>query len=331
MTDGFTICNDPDYLEPYQFPEGNVGSLPQVDKLYCGDAAAILKTWPDNFAQMCLTSPPYMGLRDYFVEGQIGRERDLDEYIAKLVTVFKEIKRVLKDDGTCWIVIGDSFCGTGDKGEYQDPKYKDGRNGQSISLTKKMEGLKSKDLIGVPWELAFALRDDGWYLRSGIIYYKPNCMPDPVKDRPTQAHEYVFLLSKSKKYYYNHEAIKEPSVSDHPSGNAYKRDVCLTYKDRNGPRGSDQQWQPTALRNSRSVWMINTEPLRGYKHSASFPTELARRCISAGSLEGSVVCDPFVGSGTTALVAKRLGRHYIGIDINKDYIEMSNSRINNGG
>ena len=181
----------------------------ETSKIYHGDCLNILKTLPDNSINCCITSPPYYGLRDYGVNEQIGLEKSPEEYIQRLVNVFHEVKRVLKDDGTLWLNIGDSYCGTGSKGEYKDPKNPDGRNGQKDSVNRKLDGIKQKDLIGIPWMLAFALRSDGWYLRQDIIWHKPNPMPESVKDRCTKSHEYIFLLSKSPKYYFDYQAIQE--------------------------------------------------------------------------------------------------------------------------
>jgi DNA modification methylase len=260
-----------------------------VDKLdhrfLLGDSLEMLRNLPDQSVHCCVTSPPYYGLRDYGIGGQIGLEQTPDEYIAKMVQVFGEVKRVLRDDGTVFLNIGDSYCGTGNKGDYKDPKYKEGRNGQAVAVNNKIEGLKPKDLIGIPWLLAFALRADGWYLRSDIIWHKPNCMPEPVRDRPTKAHEYVFLLSKSSKYWYDHEAIKEQSQSDHPSGNGFKRKARLSYQNADGTaRGNDEPWQLQPMRNKRSVWSISTKPFRG-AHFAVFPEELIEPCILAGCPE----------------------------------------------
>jgi DNA modification methylase len=180
-----------------------------INNIFQGDCLEILKMIPDCSVDCCITSPPYYGLRDYGVDGQIGLEETPEEYITRLVNVFHEVKRVIKDDGTLWVNIGDSYCGTGSKGDYKDPKYAEGRNGQVVSLTQKVEGCKSKDLIGIPWMLAFALRNDGWYLRQDIIWQKPNPMPESVRDRCTKSHEYLFLLSKKQTYYFDYQAIQE--------------------------------------------------------------------------------------------------------------------------
>ncbi len=180
--------------------------------LYHGDCLEMMKQIPDGSVDCCVTSPPYWGLRDYGVEGQIGMEKTPQEYVENMVKVFREVRRILKPEGTLWLNLGDSYCGTGDKKNYKDPKHAEGRNAQSKAINKKIDGLKSKDLVGIPWRVAFALQADGWYLRQDIIWHKPNPMPESVRDRCTKAHEYIFLLSKSPKYYFDCDAIKEPAV-----------------------------------------------------------------------------------------------------------------------
>ena len=272
------------------------------------------------------------------IDEQIGLEQTPDEYIANLVAVFRECKRILRDDGTLWVVIGDSYCGTGDKGEWTDPKYAEGRNGQKVALNKKIDGLKSKDLIGIPWMLAFALRADGWYLRQDIIWAKPNPMPESVKDRCTKSHEYIFLLSKSAKYYYDNEAVMEIAT-----GFDGRKDT----KYKGGPKdmagGAHERWQyknlqpdgqqpntmhlnrlvgeeyMSPVRNKRDVWTVPTKPYKG-AHYATFPPELIKPCILAGAPEGGIVFDPFVGSGTTVATAIQLGRKGIGIDLSFKYL-----------
>lgn len=233
------------------------------------------------------------------VDEQIGLEETPEEYIQRLVLVFRECKRVLKDDGTLWVNIGDSYAGTGSKGDYRDPKYAEGRNGQAESITQKVAGCKNKDLIGIPWMLAFALREDGWYLRQDIIWHKANPMPEPVKDRCTKAHEYIFLLSKSPRYYYDYEAIQETT-----NGGNYEK------------------------RNKRDVWDVASEPVKE-AHFATFPTRLIEPCILAGSPEGGTVLDPFCGSGTTGIVSVSHDRKFIGIELNPEYADMSMRRIEN--
>ncbi len=276
-----------------------VGKNEMRNVILFGDSRETLSEF-DEKARMCVTSPPYYGLRDYGgEEKQVGLEETPEKYIENLVEVFSKVRDCLTDDGTLWLNIGDTYTGTGHKGDWADPKYKEGRTAQSVALNNKIEGLKSKDLIGIPWMLAFALRADGWYLRQDIIWHKPNVMPEAVKDRCTKAHEYIFLLSKNKKYYYNHEAIKEKAVQ-------------MLFE----------------TRNKRSVWSVNTKPYQG-AHFAVFPTELIEPCIKAGSEEGDIVLDPFMGSGTTAMVANSLGRDYIGCELNKDYEDLILKRIGN--
>lgn len=271
---------------------------------------------------MCMTSPPYWGLRDYGVDGQLGLEDSPGEYVAKLVAVFREVRRVLKEDGTLWLNLGDSYA-SGPGGQHGKSTWMGGR-----SVTKHQgrapvaNSLKPKDLVGIPWRVALALQQDGWWLRSDIIWAKPNPMPESVKDRPTSSHEHLFLLAKSKQYHYDHEAIKEPSVSDHPSGNGYERSERLSM---NG-RGSDEGWTPTKLRNKRDVWTISTKPYPE-AHFAVYPEDLCIDPIKAGSGPGDTVLDPFAGAGTTLKVARDLGRDFVGIELNPEYIELINKRL----
>lgn len=305
-----------------------------------GDCREIMRQWAEEGvkAQMCVTSPPYFGLRDYGVDGQIGLEKTPEEYIAGMVDVFRCVRDVLADDGVLWLNIGDSYCGTGDKGNYKDPKYSDGRNGQVVSITKKLTGYKQKDLIGIPWMLAFALRADGWYLRQDIIWAKPNPMPESVKDRCTKSHEYIFLLSKSQKYYYDNKSIMEQAIygeqhakkstswgtnRKHPN-KANTADYAFKGDNHTCHKSDDGQY----MKNKRSVWTVNTKPYKG-AHFATFPTALIEPCILAGSREGDVVLDPFMGSGTTAQVALQHGRSYLGCELNKEYRELQNNRIKN--
>ena len=289
-----------------------------LNKIYQGDSLEVLKTFPDEIVDCVVTSPPYWGLRDYGTEGQLGLEKTPEEYVEKMVEVFREVKRVLKDDGTCWLNMGDSYCGTGSKGEWTDPKHKEGRNGQVIAINNKIHGLKSKDLVGIPWRVAFALQSDGWYLRQDIIWHKPNPMPESVTDRCTKSHEYIFLLTKSAKYFYDNDAIREPA-------NYAGQDRG---KSRNiSPSGmSEMDNKQYEKRNKRSVWTINTQPYKD-AHFAVFPPKIPELCIKAGSREGDVVLDPFFGSGTTGWVSHRLGRKWIGIELNPEYIEIADKRF----
>lgn len=264
-------------------------------QIICGDSRVELSKIPADSVQCCITSPPYWGLRDYGIEGQIGSEMKLEDYIRDLVSVFSEVKRVLSPDGTLWLNIGDSYTSGGRT--WRDSDRKNPARGMDYRAPTP-EGLKPKDLIGVPWRIAFALQADGWFLRSDIIWYKNNGLPESVKDRPSRMHEYVFLFSKSKHYFYDNEAVKEKAVVG-------------------------------GKRNCRSVWTINTEPLRE-AHFAAFPQDLVSRCMAAGSKEGSTVLDPFFGSGTVGLVSQTMGREFIGIELNSEYIEIAKKRLNWG-
>jgi DNA modification methylase len=289
-----------------------------------GDCREVLKTLPEKSINTCVTSPPYWGLRDYGVDGQLGMEPTPEEYVAHMVEVFAEVKKVLQDDGTLWLNLGDSYVGTGDKGDCKDPKYAEGRNGQKVALNGKVEGLKRKDLVGIPWRVAFALQSDGWYLRSDIIWHKPNPMPESVTDRPTKSHEYIFLLVKNEKYYYDHKAIMEKGSGRIPGNrNPQKGTGLKGFEIRGGLLAAQQLPQDT--RNKHSVWTIPTNPYSG-AHFAVFPPELIRPCILAGCPAGGTVLDPFGGSGTTAMVAEQEGRNAILIELNPDYIELQKQR-----
>ena len=296
-----------------------------MNKIIFGDCRETMRQFESDGVkvQMCVTSPPYFGLRDYGHDGQIGLEDTPEQYIEAMVEVFSCVKNILSDDGVLWLNIGDSYCGTGDKGDYKDPKYENGRNGQAISKTKKLAGYKSKDLIGIPWMLAFALRADGWYLRQDIIWHKPNPMPESVMDRCTKSHEYIFLLSKSQKYFYDNEAIKVPvkedwGTRDRTNGKYHNEGTGL-----HPHSGLEKSYD---MANKRSVWTVNTKPYSG-AHFAVFPEELIEPCILAGSRVGDVVLDPFMGSGTTAKVAQQLGRKYLGCELNPDYKTLQDKRV----
>ena len=309
-----------------------------VDTIYCGDSLTILQTLPENSIDCAVTSPPYYALRDYGGENQIGREATPEEYIDRLVSVFHEVKRVLAPHGTFWLNVADTYCGVNSKGESRDPKYPNGRNGQARSLTQRVKGCKPKDLIGIPWLLALALRDDGWYLRSSIIWHKANPMPESTRDRPSRCYEYVFLLTKSRKYYYDWQAIAEPIAPNtvlrmtggRSENHKYAKGIPGQGKQQqiNNPRARGAWSEETVMpiRNKRDVWQINTVPYRG-GHFAAFPPKLAENCILAGCPVGGVVLDPFLGSGTTAAVAKQLGRRYVGIELNPEYCSLAERRI----
>lgn len=251
-----------------------------------GDCLESLKSLPDQSVHCVVTSPPYFGLRDYGQEGQIGLEETPDAYVQRLVEVFREVRRVLCNDGTLWVNLGDSYAANR---SYQVPSTKGGlKHGPGQAAGGKgsvvPDGLKPKDLIGVPWRVAFALQADGWYLRQDVIWTKPNPMPESVRDRCTKSHEYIFLLTKAPKYYFDHEAIKEPAVSDHPSGNGFKRSARKSYQNPDGtPRGNDEQWKGVGgKRNRRSVWTVTTKPFKG-AHFAVFPPDLIEPMILAGT------------------------------------------------
>jgi DNA modification methylase len=257
-----------------------------------------MKTLDSNSVNCIITSPPYYGLRDYGMDNQIGLEQSPDEYVNKLVEVFRECKRVLKDDGTLWLNLGDSYAGNG------------------------INGVKPKDLIGIPWMVAFALRADGWYLRSEIIWAKNNCMPESVKDRPTKSHEQIFLFSKTDRYFYDGEKVKTPTKGPAHDNHAQTARKRLPTKIVNGIRR--EGFYPNA--NLRDVWWVSTTPFKE-AHFATFPEDLIRPCIIAGCPEGGTILDPFNGAGTTGVVATKNNRNYIGIDLNPEYIKMSEKRI----
>lgn len=326
--------------------------------LNVGDALSTLQNFESNSVNCCITSPPYYGLRDYGADGQIGLEQTPSEYIEKLVAVFREVRRVLKKDGTLWLNMGDSYAGSG-KGAASYPdnakKYKQGTNkgmlGAAATTKIKSPEYKRKDLMGIPWRLAFALQADGWYLRQDIVWYKPNCMPESVKDRCTKSHEYIFLLSKSDKYYFDYEAIKEPAVGYNNippagskgtltpnsrrrkgnsktfrSGGAYTNNQTFNNSTDAKRESSGNAENITGLRNKRDVWSVST---RGYKeaHFATFPEKLIEPCVLAGCPVGGTILDPFLGSGTTAVVAVKNKRNCIGIEIKPQYACMSKRRI----
>ena len=261
--------------------------------IHTGDSLAVLQTLPAASVQCCVTSPPYWGLRDYGHDGQIGLEETPEQYVARLVAVFAEVRRVLADDGVLWLNLGDSY-GSG------------------------------KQLVGIPWRVAFALQADGWYLRSDTIWHKPNPMPESVRDRPTKAHEYVFLLSKSARYFYDQDAVKERSSEGSHGGGRSHPSRYQAASGRND--GNSAMGILTETRNARSVWTIATQPYSG-AHFAVMPPALADRCIKSGSRVGDTVLDPFSGAGTTGMVARRLRRQYVGIELNPEFADMARQRI----
>lgn len=363
--------------------------------IHLGDCLDVLNTLPDNSIDCCVTSPPYYALRDYGIEGQLGLENTPEEYIAKMTEVFMEVYRVLKTEGTLWLNIGDSYNGYkgNAKSQYNDSKFVGGHGGHPTRPSGyglECKDLKPKDLIGIPWMLAFSLRSAGWYLRQDIIWAKNNPMPESVTDRCTKSHEYIFLLSKSQKYYFDHEAIQEPAVSSDDlkrrikngveewktdkakdtyavsgtgrsrtelyskkkmpkfGGNKYGENEDTHFSTYSGnemqPKTKNCQYdgqEPNSMhlrreeglpdeeyyvRNKRDVWQVNVKPCKE-AHFATYPPDLVRPCILAGCPVGGVVLDPFMGSGTTALVAKGIGRDYIGIELNPEYKAIAERRL----
>jgi DNA modification methylase len=284
-------------------------------------------------AQTCVTSPPYYGLRDYGHEGQIGLEETPEQYIAAMVEVFRCVWDVLEDNGTLWLNIGDSYYNYRPGKGQALVKQSVANNDQDLPQTcarrgNKLDGLKEKDLIGIPWMLAFALRADGWYLRQDIIWHKPNPMPESVQDRCTKAHEYIFLLSKSQKYHYDNEAIKETAIHEGRIVKASGSDAKNGAKGKFGATSEGFTTHDSLVtdRNKRSVWTVTTKPYEG-AHFAVFPQDLIEPCILAGAPVGGVVLDPFMGSGTTAQVAQHLGRKYLGCELNPAYAELQSKRL----
>ena len=328
-----------------------------------GDALAVLRTMADCSVQCCVTSPPYWGLRDYGVAGQMGLEPTPEEFVAGMVAVFAQVRRVLRDDGTLWLNLGDSYSrqgGDGPGGGNRELMHMEGRQTRNCDPPP---GLKPKDLIGIPWRVAFALRADGWYLRSDIIWAKPNPMPESVTDRPTKSHEHVFLLSKSERYAYDAGAIAEPAITSdlrrpygsegawqldgrpvdaRPNGKPRKagKNNALDHPKTPDPKkkqdalgkntytGFNERYNsaPVLDRNARDVWTIATQPY-AEAHFATFPIKLAERCILAGCPVGGTVLDPFTGSGTTGAAAMKHGRRFVGIELNPEYVKLAEKRI----
>ncbi len=315
-----------------------------INKILEGNSGDVLKLLPDNSIDCCVTSPPYFNLRDYEMTGQIGQEETPEEFIQSLVLIFREVKRVLKSEGTIWVNIGDSYASHGGiyktleaQGKYNSLSA--GADGPQKKNNKISGNLKAKDLIGIPWMLAFALRADGWYLRQDIIWQKPSCMPESVTDRCTKNHEYIFLLSKSSKYYFNNNAIQEEAVWDVDGTGTLKRKQRQNdnNKVQSGVTAGIRKLYPdgklgTAFkkvdgkRNKRSVWSIVPAKF-SEAHFATFPEELPAICIKAGCPVDGIVLDPFSGAGTTAVVSKKLNRNFVGIELNPKYIEISNRRF----
>ena len=304
--------------------EGNI----MRNTILYGDCRETLKQF-DEQARTCITSPPYYGLRDYGgEENQIGQEKTPEEFIDQLVSVFKEVRNVLTDDGTLWINLGDSYYNYRPGKGQSYPKQSVSKTNQDLPTQcnkrgNKLEGLKEKDLIGIPWMFAFAMRSDGWYLRQDIIWHKPNPMPESVKDRCTKSHEYIFLLSKNKKYYYDNEAIKEPVKQDWGTRNRTNGKYHNSGSGLSPHSGLTKSYD---RKNKRDVWSITNKPYKG-SHFAVFPPDLITPCILAGSEKGDIVLDPFMGSGTTAMVAKQLGRDYIGCELHEEYSNLIDQRV----
>jgi DNA modification methylase len=345
-----------------------------MDKIIQGDCIERMKQLADNSVDCCITSPPYFGLRDYGHEGQIGLEETPDQYVSKMVEVFEQVRRVLKKEGTLWLNLGDSYSGSwgnygGENrgngsqreiinGSKANQKAYEGKGDWKPPTANKVAGLKPKDLIGIPWLVAFALRSAGWYLRQDIIWSKPNPMPESVMDRCTKAHEYIFLLSKSAKYYYDHDAIKTvmsdttvqrllqgglalqkgsdrvpgktngamKAVGTLRKGYAHRGTGDKKFTGHSGNRDAEGNIIGDGFANKRSVWTVTTKPF-SEAHFATFPEDLIVDCIKAGCPEGGIVLDPFMGAGTTALVARKLNRHYIGFELNPEYIKIAEKRL----
>jgi DNA modification methylase len=310
-----------------------------------GDCLEVLRTLPADSVHCCVTSPPFWGLRDYGVPGQLGLEPTPEEFVAKLVEVFREVRRVLRGDGTLWLNLGDSYAqtsnrqrnGAGASGLKADGRPEDARqkaNGVQAGRAMYREaslppGLKPKDLVGVPWRAAFALRADGWYLRQDIIWAKPNPMPESVRDRCTKAHEYLFLLAKSPRYFYDAEAIRERSVAKPQRRlTAVAQQPKGILRSQAGGQVPTCQGGTSAARNKRSVWTVTPNHYKG-AHFATFPLKLVEPCVLAGSPPGGLVLDPFCGSGTVGAVCVEHGRNFVGIDSNGDYLELARRRVAN--
>jgi DNA modification methylase len=317
-----------------------------LNKCHFGDCIETMRSMPDGIVQTCVTSPPYFGLRDYGHDGQIGLEPTPAEFVAKLVEVFREVRRVLKDDGTLWLNLGDTYNNNPSTSSIPRAEQGNGSGAFQIPPEKHMQanrakankaqplidaGIKKKDLIGIPWRVAFALQADGWYLRQDIIWHKPNPMPESVTDRCTKAHEYIFLLSKSATYYFDAGSIKEPAVKGGMkagyAGHAGRETRAQSMgRVASGNEAKDEAVFNAEDRNKRSVWTVNGAPFPG-AHFATFPTALIEPCILAGAPAGGVVLDPFFGSGTTGQVAQNLGRAFIGCELNTEYKSLQDARL----
>jgi len=313
-------------------------------KIYLGDVHDVLRSFDSESVDCCVTSPPYYGLRDYGVEDQIGLEDSPSEYIAKLVEVFREVRRLLRNDGTLWLNLGDSYSGSwGNQGRKSTRGTQREINGEMIqplddgrypneetNTGKVPEGLKAKDLMGTPWRVAFALQADGWYLRSDIIWSKPNPMPESITDRPTKSHEYIFLMAKSQKYYYDAAAIAEKSINAGKTVHLKEKSLSRGQASGANVQASGNGLKESILvkdtKNKRTVWEVPTSPFPE-AHFAVFPEGLIRPCVLAGCRPGGLVLDPFLGSGTTALVARNLNCRCVGVELNEKYVEIAKRRL----
>jgi len=300
-----------------------------MDRIEVGDCGQILGKWACDGIQVhtCVTSPPYFGLRDYGVPGQLGFGETLESYIQALVFVFRRVRRVLREDGTVWLNMGDSYS-SGNRKSYDSDTKSNGIQ-KSQELPKMPSGIKIKDLIGVPWRVAFALQEDGWYLRNDIIWAKNNPMPESVRDRCTRAHEYIFLFTKSQKYYFDVDAIREPFTSQ--AEHEKRKRIVSSHGDsekstKNMKGGHNMLGDPSKGRNKRSVWSVNTKPYRG-AHFATFPEALIEPCVLAGCPEGGTVLDPFMGSGTTGIACGNNEKRFIGIEKEEEYFRLARIRI----
>lgn len=315
-----------------------------------GDCQNILMRIADSTFNCCITSPPYFGLRDYGIAGQAGLEATPAEYVDKMVIIFREVRRVLRDDGTLWLNLGDSYSHGGCGARNTERWPKQSRNDHRIVHSKKNSGVKPKDLMGIPWRVAFALQDDGWYLRQDIIWHKTNPMPESVRDRCTKAHEYMFLLSKNQNYYFDADAISEPcSPSSHArlsqdvqkqigslranGGTRIHRPMKAVGRkfdpakgNKNNPSFDAAMAIMPEKRNKRSVWTVSTKPFKG-AHFATFPADLIEPCVAAGCPAEGYILDPFFGAGTTGVVANAKGRHCVGIELNPAYVELCKTRL----
>jgi DNA modification methylase len=298
----------------------------ELNKIYQGNSVDVVATFPDKSINCCVTSPPYWGLRNYNVDGQLGLEKTPEEYVKNLVLLFREIRRCLKDNGTLWLNLGDSYAGGGRGFNEENASFlgKGQAEAQSLGYKKPPSGLKPKDLVGIPWMVAFALRADGWYLRQDIIWHKPNPMPESVTDRCTKSHEYIFLLSKSQRYYFDYESIQEPTTTSDNSNR--DRDNTKLNNTPGRTKMAGLKTNDYEMRNKRDVWTVNTMPYKE-AHFATFPEKLIVDMIKAGCPKGGLVLDPFMGAGTTGLVARKLERNYVGAELNPKYIQIAEKRI----